>query len=289
MTETRHYNEGISDGKWRHMMALEPADNLWRGFRISPAVVPAEALASDTLLPDPSDAAISLDQRAKWPRAGESFLEVDGVISIEAKEFTSSAARNGVAWEIIPGLGRTGSSVAVFPTTAASVDPTRSPDAAPRLDYRIRVSTPRRAKVVMHLLPTHPLQEGNGLRIAVGLDDQPPQMLSVDLPVDSPEWAQGVLDAGVTVSAEMNLPSAGDHVLKVYMVDAGVVLDKIVVDLGEPPQGSVEDHAALRDAAPHARGQNVGGEPPVWRLARPDAQPPHARSRPARSISGSDC
>jgi hypothetical protein len=229
VTETRHYNEGISDGKWRHMMALEPADNLWRGFRISPAVVPVEALASDTLLPDPSDIAISLGERSKWPRAGEAFLERDGVISIEAEEFTSRAARSGVAWDIIPGLGRTGSSVAIFPTTAASVDPTRSPDAAPRLDYRIRVATPHRVKVVMHLVPTHPLQEGNGLRIAVGLDDQPPQILSVDLPVDSPEWAQGVLDAGVTVSAEVDLPSAGDHVLKVYMVDAGVVLDKIVV------------------------------------------------------------
>jgi hypothetical protein len=33
-------------------------------------------------------------------------------------------------------------------------------------------------------------------------------------------------------TVELEMPEVGEHVLRVYMVDAGVVLDKIVVDLG---------------------------------------------------------
>jgi len=47
-----------------------------------------------------------------------------------------------------------------------------------------------------------------------------------------PEWAQGVLDNSRIVTARLKVPTAGDHTLQLYGIDAGVVLDKIVIDLG---------------------------------------------------------
>jgi hypothetical protein len=230
--ETRHYNEEVAGGKWRHIIAQEPADNQWRGFRISPTILPAPGLATDTLLPDSLGHA---DGRggAVQPRMGATFQEENGVVSMEAEDFTAKESRGGAGWEIIPGLGRTGGgSVAVFPTTAASVDSARLRSDAPHLDYRVRLTTPGTATVRVHLIPTHPLVDGRGLRLAVGLDDQPPRMLKVDAPVESREWAQGVLDETLTGTVKLQVPAAGEHVLRVYMVDAGVVIDKIVLDLG---------------------------------------------------------
>ena len=85
----------------------------------------------------------------------------------------------------------------------------------------------------VHLLPVHALMDGQGLRLAIGLDDQPPQVITQNAPVGSPEWAQGVLDGVLTASVSLNVATAGEHVLRVYMMDAGVVLDRITVGLGE--------------------------------------------------------
>jgi hypothetical protein len=74
--------------------------------------------------------------------------------------------------------------------------------------------------------------DGRGLRLAVGLDDQPPRLLVVHAPVDSHEWAQGVLNGTLTGSVTLQVPGVGEYVLRVYMVDPGVVIDKIVLDLG---------------------------------------------------------
>ena len=231
IAETRRYNEEIAGGKWRHLMALEPADNQWRGFRISPIPLPAEGLAADSLLPDAPEMAtiVMLNEKNPDPH----FLEEEDLISIAAGDYSGRQDRGGVSWEKIPGLGRTGRAVAVFPTTAASPDPGTLRKTAPWLDYRITFPRAGTAVATVHLLPVHALVDGQGLRLAIGLDDQAPQEITQNAPVGSPEWAQGVLDGVLTASVSLNVATAGEHVLRVYMMDAGVVLDRITVGLGE--------------------------------------------------------
>jgi hypothetical protein len=78
------------------------------------------------------------------------------------------------------------------------------------------------------------LQIGRGLRYAVGLDDEPPQVVAVGagVEVSSKPWSLNVLNATITGSTTHEVTTAGPHILKIYMVDAGVVLDKIVMDAG---------------------------------------------------------
>ena len=84
----------------------------------------------------------------------------------------------------------------------------------------------------LDLLPTQPIRTGAGLRLAAALDDQVPQILTTGAEVGSPAWAQSVLNEVVSASVRLRVPTAGAHVLRVFMVDAGVVLDKIVIDCG---------------------------------------------------------
>jgi len=164
-------------------------------------------------------------------RAG--FVEAGGVVSMEAEHFTGKADRAKARWQVIPGLGRTGDSVAVFPTDAPSIE-TDFAEKAPALEYQVFLFKPGKFTLTSYLVPTHPLLAGQGLRYAVGLDDQPPQIVTVDagLAVPSRSWSRRVLDATTTGSATLAVATAGAHVLKIYMVDPGVVLDKLVLDTG---------------------------------------------------------
>jgi len=223
--ETRVFNEQIAGGKWRRILALEPADNQWRKIRIAPWALPQFASA-------PNAAEGPAHAPAKAPAGFDGFIETNGVVSIEAEHYTDKIDQGGAGWEVIPGLGRTGDAVAVFPTTAASLEPAQLMTDAPRLDYRVHLSTAGEITAIVNLLPTQPILTGNGLRLAVALDDQLPQLVTAGVEVGSPEWSQSVLNEVLAVSTRLRVPAAGAHVLKIYMVDPGVVVDKIVIDCG---------------------------------------------------------
>lgn len=207
--ETRDFNETIAGGKWRHFMAVEPASAEWRSMRIAPWSIPKFAVPKPT----------------SPERTGTA-------IAVEAESFVRKVARSGASWEKIPGLGRTGDSVAVFPTTMASLPVERLANDAPRLEYDLRFEAGGEFPLHVNLIPTQPIQAGRGLRFGVALNDEPPREVVVDVADGSREWAQNVLNATVVGSTKLNVPIAGRHTLRIYAVDAGVVLDKIVVDCG---------------------------------------------------------
>ena len=170
--------------------------------------------------------------RLQTPAAN--FVEANGVVSIETEHFSKRIDRGGIGWQIIQGLGRTGDSVAIFPTTAGSIDPARVVADAPALEYSLQLFASGKYAVTCYLVPTHPLQPGRGLRFAIGVDNQLPQLVTVgaDLAVPSRQWSLNVLNAAAMASSSFEVSAAGPHMLKLYMIDPGVVVDKIVLDAG---------------------------------------------------------
>jgi hypothetical protein len=164
------------------------------------------------------------------PEELRGFVETNGIVSIEAEHFTRRTERKGSSWQIIPGLGRTGDAIAMFPTTADSFEP----GGAPFVDYEFYLFTPGTVKTSVYLVPTHPVLSGRGLRYAIGFDGQPPQLVAVgaDLQVPSRAWSLNVLNSSTMGVSTHEIKSAGQHVLRIYAVDPGVVLDKIVLDVG---------------------------------------------------------
>lgn len=158
------------------------------------------------------------------------FIELNGVVSIEAEHFTRKFDRPGSSWQIISGLGRTGDSIALFPTTVPTVDPANGPIA----EYEFYLFTPGTVKMLTYLVPTHSILSGRGLRYAIGFDGQPPQMVAVGagLQIPSRAWSLNVLNSITMGTSNHEIKTAGQHVLRIYAVDPGVVLDKIVLDLG---------------------------------------------------------
>jgi len=157
------------------------------------------------------------------------FVEADRYISIEAEHFTRRTDAGAVRWDRIEDYGRTLSSMTVFPMTAKSVTP---PIDSPCLEYQVYLFHPGKMEVEAILAPTLNFVPGRGLRFAISFDDQPPQIIDALAQNTPQDWAQSVEDSVRKVKSTQVVEKAGYHTLKFWMVDPGVVLQKIVVDLG---------------------------------------------------------
>jgi hypothetical protein len=233
---TARYNNDIAGGKWRNIVSENGySPGAWPRFqRDVKAVRPAPA--PDNVCPP----APPSPQPGELPRPADArpgdFVEWDRVVSISAGHFSGkNDLPSGAGWRAIPALGRTGSAVTVLPSTASI-----TPQAAPSLDYRFNISTGGPARLQVRLLPTHPLVTGQGLRLAIAIDDSPPIPLAITTGFDTSrsdarlnEWQRRVLANATYATAELPGPLAtGWHTLRLVAVDAGVVVDKIVLDLG---------------------------------------------------------
>ncbi|TFW34903.1 glycosyl hydrolase 115 family protein [Massilia horti] len=200
---TDYWNTDLAGGKWRHMMAQEPADRQWPSFRLAKWTPPG--YASEPPAPATMRSTVLAADRFDARRAGAS-----------------------ARWQLVPGLGHTGAgAMTLFPATAAPVHPGRIALDAPRLSYRVRLDAGE-ARAEVHLIPTYP-NAGSVLRLAVALDDGPVRLVELEVKDGGKEWAQGVLDNVRTVSAALGTVAAGQHTLHLYGVESGVVVDKLVL------------------------------------------------------------
>jgi hypothetical protein len=155
-------------------------------------------------------------------------VEADGHVSIEAEHYTKKIDAASARWEKIDGLGRTLSSMTIFPVTAPSVTPPRN---SPCLEYKMYLFHPGKVEVEAVISPTLNFVPGRGLRFAISFDDQPPQIIDALAHHSPADWEAAVKDNVSKVKSTARLANAGYHTLKFWMVDPGVVLQKMVVDL----------------------------------------------------------
>ncbi len=165
------------------------------------------------------------------------FVESDHVVSMEAQHYSAKVDKPGAAWEAIPGLGRTGDAVGVFPTTAPSVELANVVADAPAMEYKFYMFSTGNVTIHYNLIPTQPIKYGSGLRFAVAIDNGPPQLVDITAGTGaesgtSTAWQRNVMDNTTTATTSAAITTAGAHTLKIYMIDPGVLLEKIVIDAG---------------------------------------------------------
>lgn len=162
------------------------------------------------------------------------FVENAGVVSIEAEHFTRNIPAKQAHWEKIDGYGRTLSAMTIMPMKAESIP---SPKDAPCLEYKMYLFKPGKLQVRAVFAPALNYVPGRGVRFAISFDDETPQIMDM-VPKDfdarngNREWEESVRNASRTISSSHQVSGVGYHTLKIRMVDPGVVLQKIVVDLG---------------------------------------------------------
>ena len=172
------------------------------------------------------------------------FVESDGLVSIESEHYSRispGASTNNVSYEVIPRLSKTLSGVTLFPVTAGS----QTALTGPALEYDMYTFSNLSTGVVypksllnvtlvlgtsLNTLPERPL------RYAVQFDDQPTQ--TVQYIIDQPAgalplgWTTAVANEAWMSTTNFTYTQPGKHTLRVWELEPGVVLQKIIVNLG---------------------------------------------------------
>ncbi|MBN1397499.1 MAG: glycosyl hydrolase 115 family protein [Bacteroidetes bacterium] len=164
------------------------------------------------------------------------FVESNGYISINAENYSAARKSKTVNWVEIPNLGRTASAMIVTPVTAQPQVPEGN---SPRLEYQIYLFSEGEINVKAYLSPTLNFHKTQGLRYALSIDDEQPQIVNMHENAVEPDWLypdwwnQAVSDNTIIKESKHQILKKGAHVLKFWMVDPGVVLQKIVVETGD--------------------------------------------------------
>ncbi|MFS2109275.1 glycosyl hydrolase 115 family protein [Sphingomonas sp. Sphisp140] len=153
------------------------------------------------------------------------LVEDTGVIAFSAQRYAKLQPVAGRGWEAVPGLGRSGRALQSSVDLPSASDPARAPYA----EYRFRVTNAGAAKLRTTLMPSFALNAETRLRYAVSIDGGPIQLVDAEAKRD---WSDGVERNAITSVTDWPALAAGDHRLRVYALDPGVVLDSFVIDLG---------------------------------------------------------
>lgn len=161
------------------------------------------------------------------------FVEDKGFVSIHAEHFSKSKKGVGASWEKYSGLGYSGAVMAALPSTAvAQVSIADILANSPSLSYDFYTFNFGTAKVYVRAVPTHPQHKDYGVRIAVAIDGSEPVIMDLATFGRSGEWKENVLRNMATGAVDQVIDRAGPHTLTLWMVDPGLLLDKVLIDLG---------------------------------------------------------
>ena len=230
---TDKYNKVIAGGKWDGMMLDKHI-----GYRMW-------SMPNENTLPQvakPSD------------KTGITVSET----AIMAHDYTRRTATDDVRWVFLPGLGRGKGNMGIEPVTAKS----RPLGDGATLEYDIHFSQSGKQKLALGILPTNDVNPARGLRIGVRVDDGEMQTIDarqgyVDTfneytkeniarskvlkPLPRPasdiylsgsrqRMRSEIFDNLRWLSIDFDIPTAGNHTVKVVMIDPEIVVEKLVIN-----------------------------------------------------------
>lgn len=178
------------------------------------------------------------------------FVEQNGYISFEAENYSRNITGDEVSWKNIPQLGRTKSAMAPYPVVADVQEPGAN---SPRLEYDLHVFNPGEVIVRVYLSPTKNYSKNyrnlDGIRYALSFNNDDPLVVNMhdEMPegggFDTNVWYEWTRNNAIIKETTLNISEAGLNTLNFWLVDTGVVLQKIVIEtkeIGEtylgPPQ-----------------------------------------------------
>ncbi|KAK0237297.1 hypothetical protein EDD85DRAFT_908116 [Armillaria nabsnona] len=168
------------------------------------------------------------------------FVEGAGVVSIEAAHATRNTSVDGVYWRELPGIGRTLSGMTPWPRTGHNGG-NFTAGSGPSLEYDFFTfsETTNKTSVTVYVSPS---LNANGadrpLDVAIALDGEvlssyfiPPAAPGV-LPAVWGGYDGFVANSIVPIALSFTGMKPGAHILKIFMIEPAVVVQKTVIDVG---------------------------------------------------------
>jgi len=157
------------------------------------------------------------------------FLESDNYICINAAHYNEKMEINGMGWQIVPRLGRTGDAIKSFPVTKNWENESNRP----YMRYDFIVSETREYIVCFYLSPRNPMIKGGTLKGFFDINDSQDKLFDI---VESDystggfnkDWAYGAINNIRKTCVPISL-NKGINYLKFYATEANVILENIII------------------------------------------------------------
>jgi hypothetical protein len=165
-----------------------------------------------------------------FPRdvSAKEFVETNGYVSINAEHFNSKSESHDINWNILSDIGKLGSGVTSSPVTAQG----QLPDAtSPYLEYSFYSQSDGPAKLHAYFSPTLNFNGSDGLRYAVSIDNEKPQVINLHEDKSNRVWENWVAN-NIIEKISTHTLKAGHHTLRFWRVDPGVIVQKFVINMG---------------------------------------------------------
>ena len=243
--EPGHYIEVFNRGQGSYSftasasspyISIEPkSGNISTGQRVWVTVnwtkVPKGIWNIPITISGPNGVAVTVDAMIHkiLPLNTTGFNENNGYVSMEAAHYTKAVNNNGIKWMEIPDYGRTLSGMMPSPVSAKAQVPGGD---SPHLEYRVSLIDTGMVKVEAYLSPTLDFTNTNGLHYAVSVDDEQPQLININADESTAAWGRDVSNNIKIMVSKHHITRPGRHIIKYWMVDPGVVLQKIVLNAG---------------------------------------------------------
>ncbi|WP_343697049.1 glycosyl hydrolase 115 family protein [Flavobacterium sp.] len=232
---TNYYHTKVANGKWNHMMSQthigydnwqQPDKNVIpKTKKIAPAVQAVKVITAEEILKKET----SISKKQDLAQA-HGFIENDGYISIESKNYSKAINSDLVKWTIILNLGKTDSGITIKPS---NIQPIEISEQSPRLDYNVHFFSKGKIKVYAYFSPTINFKKDDGLKYGIAFDNEKPQIMNLNADSSEKAWAESVANNIKIITSTHQIEKAGNHVLKFYAVDPALVLQKIVIETEE--------------------------------------------------------
>ena len=163
------------------------------------------------------------------------FVESGGLIAIEAEHFSKNKEEGDRKWIKIDDYGLTLSGMrATAPANAPAATPKKD---APCLEYPLYLFTNGTIDITLITSPLLNIMPGRDIKFAISIDDETPQYVTnvpdkFKVHFSNPGWAQTVVNQARRSETKLSISKPGFHTLKVWMVDPGVVVEKIIINTG---------------------------------------------------------
>jgi len=179
---------------------------------------------------DPVTVYVKINKRASFQKDQyKGFVESDGCVSMEASHYSRAINKSPVKWQLIPDIGKTGSGMTIMPVTTKRQI---TGSDGPRLEFKLLLFDTGRVLVSAYFSPT--LNFNNvELQYGISFDDELPQIINLHSDHLNRSWEKWVADNIIVNNSWHQIKKAGIHTLKFWMVDPGLVLQKIVAGLPE--------------------------------------------------------
>jgi hypothetical protein len=169
------------------------------------------------------------------PESLQGFAEGDGYVSMESAHYTQKTDVGSNRWVEIPNYGKTLSGMRACGPAYDQATPGKD---SPCLEYKMYLFNAGKVDVETTVSPTLNFLPGRPLRYAVSFDNGTPRIVTF-VPANfnansyANDWPASVENNCRHVRSTFKIDKLGYHILKIWMVDPGVMLEKIVVNTGD--------------------------------------------------------